>query len=401
MIKAHKIRLNPTPEQEQYFYRASGIARLAWNWALEEYHRMKAKGLKADWNEIKKEFRRQIDSSFPFVRDVTKCAPEQAISDLRQSISTYHKVKKANPESKVRFPKRRKRSKKVGGFGLANDKFSIDGHTVKLPKMNEVQPQEDGSELIVKIDPSVNMTEQVRFNGKIMSGRVVEKAGRWYLVVTVEVKGEPTISPALRLAVGIDFGLSKFATLSNGEVSETQAYLRRSEDKLARLQRGLFRKKKGSKNRTKWKGRVARLHERIANLRADHLNKFTTDLVKNFKVVCVETLNLKGLVRTKLAKSFNDAGIGMAIGMLEAKAVEYGCVIQKVGQFFASSKLCSKCGRRNGDLLLSDREWTCRECATHHDRDLNAATNILNEGLRLLAGSGFVGATTVEFAPST
>jgi putative transposase len=130
MIKAHKIRLNPTSPQEAYFYRASGVARFAWNWALEEYKRRKTAGQEIDWNEIRKEFRARIGTEFPFVHEVTKCASEVAIADLRQAINTYYKTKRANPKSRVKFPGPRKRSKGIGGFGLNNDKFSVSGHTV-------------------------------------------------------------------------------------------------------------------------------------------------------------------------------------------------------------------------------------------------------------------------------
>src|SRR5262245_6070177 len=165
MIKAHKIRLNPTSEQKAYFYRAAGIARFAWNWALEEYKRRKAAGQKIDWNEIKIEFRARIKTEFPFVREVTKCAAEAAIADLRQAINTYYKTKGANPKSKARFPGRRKRSRKIGGFGLNNDKFSVSGYTVYVPKLGDV-----------------NLAETLRFNGHIKNGRIKESAGRWDLI---------------------------------------------------------------------------------------------------------------------------------------------------------------------------------------------------------------------------
>lgn len=161
MIKAHKIRLNPTSSQKAYFYRAAGVARFAWNWALEEYKRRKAAGVEVDWNQIKKAFRAKIDAEFPFVREVTKCAAEQAINDLRQAINTYYKTRKSNPKSKLKFPGYRKRSRKVGGFGLNNDKFSTTDHSVRVPRLGDV-----------------NMAETVRFNGKVMSGRIKEQAGK-------------------------------------------------------------------------------------------------------------------------------------------------------------------------------------------------------------------------------
>jgi putative transposase len=382
MIKTHKIRLNPTAQEEAYFYRASGVARFAWNWSLEEYKRREAAGQEVDWNEIKIEFRARIDTEFPFVREVTKCAAETAIADLRQAINTYYKTKETNPKSKVKFPGLRKRSKRIGGFGLNNDKFSITGHTVRVPKLGEV-----------------NMAETLRFDGQIMNGRIKERAGRWYLTITVEVEPVARSVASLQRSVGIDFGLSRFATLSNGDRSETQAHYRQAEGKLKRLQRGLARKKKGSNNRKKWKVRIARAHEWVSNLRNDFLHKFTGKVSKTFSIVCVEDLRLQGWIALA-AKSTHDAGIGQAINQIEYKMRETGGIVQKVGRFFASSKRCHLCGYIKNDLRLSDREWKCPDCGTEHDRDENGAINIEIEGVRLLVGSGSLDVTTVEFAAS-
>src|SRR5262250_2378844 len=206
----------------------------------------------------------------------------------------------------MKFPGPRKRSKKIGGFGLNNDKFSVSGHRVYVPKLGDV-----------------NMAETLRFIGHIRNGRIKERAGRWYLVITVreetqnlEPLAQPEASP-LR-SVGIDFGLSTFATLSNGEKSETQAHYRQAEGKLKRLQRGLARKKKGSSNRKKWKHKIGRAHERVSNLRCDFLHKFTSEMTKRFSIVCVEDLCLKGWVELA-GKSTHDAGIGRAINQLEYK----------------------------------------------------------------------------------
>jgi putative transposase len=217
--------------------------------------------------------------------------------------------------------------------------------------------------------------------------------------VVVDTVPETRTAPAA--SVGIDFGLSRFATLSDGQVVETQARLRRSEAKLKRLQRGLSRKKKGSQNRKKWKRRVARFHERVANQRAGFLHQFTTDTTDAFGIVCVEDLNLQGLCRTHLAKSFHEAGIGEAVRQLEYKQAWSGGVLVKVDRFFPSSKRCHVCFRVNHDLTLEDREWVCAGCGTSHDRDENAAINIEMEGLALLAGSGYVGGTPVELLAST
>jgi putative transposase len=380
MRKAHRIRLNPTSDQENALLRAAGVARFAWNWSLAEYQRLKSEQMTADWNAIKKAFRSRIDTDFPFVREVTKCAPEEAIADLRRAIGTYYQAKPKNP--KLRFPKPRRRRKRIGGFGLANDKFRLDGHTVHLPKIGPV-----------------NMAEPPRFAGRILNGRVSERGGRWYLTVAVEV--EPEQTAPLPTCVGIDFGLLRFATLSNEEVVETQACLRKSEAKLKRLQRGLSRKQKGSKNWEKWRQRITRFHERVRNQRQDFLQQFTTDVVDQFGVVFVEDLNLHGLCRTRLSKSFYDAGIGEAVRQLDYKQAWRGGLLLKVDRWFPSSKRCHVCFRVKQDLTLAEREWRCASCGTSHDRELNAARNIEMEGLVLLAGSGYVGGTPVELLAST
>ncbi len=381
MHRTHKIRLNPTPEQADYFLRACGIARLVFNYMLSQYKETKAEKQKFDWKKAKIAFNALKYILYPFISDVTKCAAEGAISDCRQAINTYYKAKQKNP--KVRFPKFRSRRKAIGSFVIHNDKFKVEANTVIIPKLGPV-----------------NMAEPLRFKGKILTGRVKEKAGKWYLIVVVEVeKPKSFIHP--HLSTGIDFGLSRFATLSNGEVIETQDYFRREERKLKLLQRGLARKKKQSKNYQKWKKRVIRQHEKVANQRRDFLHKQTTVVIRTFRIICIENLCLKGLMRTRLAKSFANAGIGIAVEQLSYKSEEFGNIIQKVDRFFPSSKRCHVCLHINKELDLSDRIWRCPKCQTTHDRDYNAAKNIEMEGISLLVGSGYIDQTPVEFLTTT
>jgi putative transposase len=202
--------------------------------------------------------------------------------------------------------------------------------------------------------------------------------------------------------VGIDFGVNpRFATLSTGDVYETQGHFRQAERKLKSLQRGLARKKKGSMNRSKWKLRVARQHERVVRQRNDFLHKFSHDVTELFALICLEDLSLNGLCRTRLAKSFSDVAISEAVRQLQYKAAGQGGLVQKVDRFFPSTKRCHVCGYINHALTLSDRAWTCPVCRTHHGRDFNASVNLELEGIRLLAGGGSVGVTAVELAAST
>ena len=379
-IRAQVMRLNPTPEQEAYFYRAAGIARFVWNWALVEYKAAKERGEKIDWNELQKRFNVIKYSEFPFVTEVSKSVAQVAFMDLRQVINTYYKAKKKNSKSKLRFPKLRKRRKQIGGFGLQNNVFKLEDHTVIIQKLGEV-----------------NISHPLRFGScaRILNGRVKYKAGHWYLIVTIELSIKPMA--ATSDSIGVDFGLKQFATLSNGMVYETQGYFRQAERKLKLYQKALSRKKMGSKQRVKQKIRVACCHEHVANQRKDFLHKMTTTITNTFAVICVEDLHLNGMAQSKLAKSVHDAGIGEAIRQLTYKAT----VVQKVGRFFPSSKRCFHCRYIYDDLRLSDRIWTCPRCRTIHDRDLNAAKNIELEGIRLLAGTGWVGVTPAELVTST
>lgn len=381
VTKAHRIRLNPTTEQAAYFLRAAGIARFAWNWSLAEYQRLKSLGGKVNWNNLKKAFRLKIDSDFPWVRQVTKCAFEGAIADLRRAIGVYYKTKPMKP--KLRFPKPRKRSRAIGGFAIDNDHFRVEGHTVFIPKLG-----------------AVNMAECLRLQGKICSARVKEQARQWYLTVVVEVNAEVVSTPVVE-SVGIDFGLNTFAVLSTGEVYETQRHFRRAERRLRGLQRSMARKRKGGRNRAKAKQKLLRCHRRIAAQRADSLHKMTTEVVRKYGIICVEDLCLSGLCRTRLAKSFTDVAIGEALRQLDYKCAWSDRELRRVDRFFPSSKRCSCCGLVKADLTLSERMWTCRGCGAVHERDRNAAWNIYLEGMGLPAGSGYVGVTPVERAAST
>jgi len=216
-----------------------------------------------------------------------------------------------------------------------------------------------------------------------------DRASRYF--VTLMINENRTKLPKTNQPIGIDLGVSRLATLSNGERISNPRYLRNAERKLARAQRTLARRKKGSNRRGRARLRVAKIHAHIADARMDNMQKITTDIVRRFDVICIEDLNLRGMVKNHaFARSLSDASLGLFGRLLEYKCNWYGKELIRVDRWFPSSKRCSACGHIMELLPLSIREWDCPECKTHHDRDENAAINILAEGYSVTARGGTV-----------
>lgn len=361
MTRSHKIRLNPTPEQATYFAKAAGTRRFVFNWGLVEWKRQYEAGEKPSMLALKKQFNAIKGELFPWVYDVTKCAVEGAFFDLGAAFKNFFEGIQSG--RKVGYPKFKKKGQR-DSFYLANDKFRVNGHTLHVPKLG-----------------AVNMTEALRFEGKILSATISRTADWWFVSIAIETQETfPAPPPA---AVGIDVGLKRLATLSDRTWFENQKSLRRLK-KLRCLSKALARKKLGSANRAKAKRALARLHYRIACVRDDTLHKLTTYVVQNYGLVAVESLNVKGMAKNrKLARALSDASLGKLLEMLKAKAQTRGVVVQPVGRFYPSSRTCSGCGVVRRELVLSEREFLCDACGMTMDRDLNAAVNLLREGLRL------------------
>lgn len=364
MIRSHRIRLHPTPQQTTYFVRAAGIRRFAFNWGVAEWKRQYEAGEKPSALALKKQFNAIKGELFPWVYEVTKCAVEGAFMDLATAFNRFFEGLKTG--RKVGFPKFKAKKRSRDGFYIASDKFDVSGRWIKLPHVGRV-----------------NTAEKLRFEGKVLSARITRTAEWWFASIAVEM---PDVhQQQLPAAIGMDLGVNRLVTLSDGSALENQKSLRHLLHAVKRASRHLSRKQKGSKNREKARFKLAKLYYRIACIRNDILHKLTTTLGERYGVICVENLNVKGMMQNrKLAQAIGDASFGRLVELLDDKfAARQGQTV-KVGRFYPSSKTCSACGKVREQLSLSERIFICSNCNFEADRDLNAAVNILNEGLRFI-----------------
>jgi putative transposase len=360
MLRAHLIALDPNNIQGTYFSKACGVARFSYNWALAEWQKQfeehkkdptKSKptetALRRLLNSIKRE-------QFPWMLEVTKNAPQMAIIQLGQAFKNFF-------SGRAKYPKFRKKGIR-DRFTLTNDQFDVDGLHIRIPNLGKVR-----------------MHEALRFVGKVISATISRIADRWFVSIVVET-AEPIQHPQNFLepkVVGVDLGLSAMATLSTGEKIVGPKPHKKLLARLKLLSKGLSRKIKGSKNRDKAKTKLARLHARISNIRLDAVHKFTTGLATNFTTICIEDLNVSGMVKNhKLARSISDMSFHEIRRQLEYKTNRHGTTLIKADRFFPSSKKCSNCGHILKDLALSTRRWNCPVCGSDHDRDINAAINL-------------------------
>lgn len=403
--KAHKIRLNPTPEQIDYFWKATKVSRNAWNWALSEYNRRSGEGKKVKitgkGDTLKAEYT-SIKNDFEFAYDVTSYASQQAFLDLQRAISTYFDKKKKGLLKPSKDRKPRKDGKPFGwprfksihrtipSFYEANLGLRFNGYHVKFPKLGVV-----------------NMAEQLRFDGKVLGARVSYRQNHWWLSVQVEFEADIIIPK--NGAVGIDLGIKYLATTSNGAYYENPKAFIVAQNKLRRLQRKLDRQRRANnpdnynengtakKGVTQWvvsgkmkktEAAITKLHAKIANIRIDASHKLTTELTNEYSIICLEDLNIKGMLQNgRLSKAISDAAFYEKRRQFEYKAKEHEVQIVFIDQWFPSSKLCNACEEWiYAELDLSEREWICQNCGSVNERDENAALNIRDEGLRILQG---------------
>ena len=362
MKKGVRFRIYPNKVQQKLIMQTFGCCRLIYNKALAMREEGYKQGEKVSYNQTSAMLT-SLKQELEFLREVDSISLQQSLRDLDRAYTNFF-------QKRAKYPKFKSKHDNHQSYRTINqgNNIRIVGKYIKLPKLGYIKVRQ--SMAIGKIN---NVT--------------IERTptGKYFAVLNVEF--EPTYERTGFNEIGIDVGIKEFYTDSNGKVVANPKHLEKSTKKLIREQRRLSRKVKGSSNRNKQRARVAKVHEKITNQRNDFLHKLSTMLVRENQTICIEDLNVKNLAKNhKLARSISSVSWSKFFVMLEYKSAWYGSTVVKIPTNYPSSQTCGRCGYKNALVKnLYVRKWDCPNCGEHHDRDINAARNILNKGLQLLA----------------
>src|ERR1700722_16760064 len=363
--KSYRFRMCPNQEQTHRLYCLAGARRFIWNWALARrkgYYKKHGKGI--TYNQLSRELTElKYKEGTEWLQQFPAAMLQQVLRDLDQAFAAFFAKRSGYPKFKSK-KENKPRFRIPQGVRITDGKIFAWGLGYEI-KIEQSQPV-DGK------------TKSATFK--------CDACGNWYVTIVTEFE-MPDVAlplPDKKKVIGIDAGLKDFIVTSNGEKVPPPKFFRQAERKIARANRKFSKCQKGSKRRDKARKRLAKVYQKTANQRKDFLHKLSTDLVRKHDGICIENLNIKGLVRTKQAKSWADAAHGMFRRFLEYKCLWNRKHFVKIDRFFPSSKNCCYCGFKNEDLTLADRFWFCPCCGLYHDRDWNAAINILEEGWKIL-----------------
>ena len=363
MNKSFKVRIYPNMEQQVLLEKTFGANRFVYNYFLNlksklyEFYK-----INLSYNNSSK-IMTELKKQKSWLKEVDSVSLQQSLRDLDSAYQNFFSGKSKYPKFKQKDGKNSYRT---------NSNIKISNRYITVPKLGMLRFRDNYNLEDKNILKIYNVTISKTTSGKYF----------------VSISADVYIPHFERTNqnVGIDLGLKDFAILSSGEKVKNPRILEHLEIRYRKLAKSLSRKVKGSANYQKARLKLTKFHDKISNIRKDFLHKLSTKLIKTYDIICVENLNIKGLIKNhKLAKSFQDVSLYEFVRQLEYKVKWYGKTISKVDRFYPSTQLCSNCGFKNSDVKnLNIREWDCPKCGTHHDRDINSAINILNEGLRLL-----------------
>lgn len=364
-IRGYKYRAYPNKKQQEYIEKNFGCCRFVYNYYLEAKQQ-----LWREWHDtlsfsdMSKDLSRVLKEENTWLREADSIALQQTLRHLDRAYDNYFRKRGGYPRFKSKRFRQSYRTMNVNG------NITIDEKTVSIPKAGRVK-----------------IANTREFEGRIISATVSRTAGGSYYI-SLQVEEEYyEVKQNKGGMIGIDAGLTALYTDSDNNKLINPKTLPKHEKRMRRLQRSLSRKQKGSKNREKARIRLAREHEKVADIRNDFQHKITHRLASENQVVCIEDLDVKGMMKEhRLAKAISDASWSEFYRKLAYKMGDYGGILVKVPRTYPSSQICSCCGRKNPKIKdLSIRRWTCPSCGTNHDRDINAARNILEKGLEMLA----------------
>ncbi len=367
MLKAYKYRIYPNKEQKIQIAKTFGCCRFVYNQTLayrkDTYENEKKSVSKTDCNNY---CNRELKKEYEWLKDVDKFALTNAIYNMDAAYRKFFKEHAGYPKFKS---KRDNHKSYTTNYTNENIVVDFEKGRVKLPKLK-----------MVKAKPPRE------FEGQIKSATISQMpSGKYFVSILVEE--EQVELPKVEKSVGIDLGIKDLVITSDGEKIDNLKLIKKYENKLVRQQRKLAHKQKGSKNREKQRIKVAKIYEKIANTRNDYLHKISHKLINENQVIVSEDLSVSNMVKNaNLAKSISDCGWSELTRQLQYKADWYGRTYVKIGRFVPSSQTCHVCGYKNEETKdLTVRKWTCPQCQTEHYRDINAAINIQNEGLKQIA----------------
>lgn len=368
MLLTHKIQLVPNNKQAGYFAQAAGVSRFAYNWALAEWQRQYEAGERPSEISLRKQLNSIKREQFPWMYEVTKSAPQQAIKNLGNAFERFFKKQGKYPRFKKKGIHDSFRADN-GPTQKGEDAVRVNGKRIKLARIGWVK-----------------MREAVRFQGQIKSVTISKQAGYWFAAINIDTEDLPH-QRKNQASVGVDLGVTDLAVLSTGERVEGPKAYQKALKRIRFLNKELSRRQKGSKNWLKTRLKLAKAHYRIACLRKDALHKLTTELVLNNSVIGIEDLNVSGMLQNRhLSRALADQSFGEFRRQMAYKAAWYGSELVIYPRFRPSSKMCCRCGQIH-EMPLSKRMISC-PCGNAMDRDLNAAINIKNYAVSTTACGG-------------